>query len=62
MELIVQKIVECVLRAHDLFYPVRKLLVACSGGTDSLALLDAGRRSTRLNSGDNAESRMPSSA
>lgn len=41
MELIVQKIVECVLRAHDLFYPVRKLLVACSGGTDSLALLDA---------------------
>lgn len=41
MELIVQKLVERVLRAHDLLRPARTLLVACSGGTDSLALLDA---------------------
>ena len=41
MELIVQKLVERVLRAHDFFRPTRTLLVACSGGTDSLALLDA---------------------
>jgi len=40
MELIVQKLVERVLRAHDFFRPARTLLVACSGGTDSLALLD----------------------
>jgi len=41
MEMIVQKLVERVLRAHDFFRPARTLLVACSGGTDSLALLDA---------------------
>ena len=40
MELIVQKLVERVLRAHDFFRPARTLLVACSGGPDSLALLD----------------------
>ena len=40
MELIVQKLVERVLRAQDFFRPARTLLVACSGGTDSLALLD----------------------
>ena len=40
VELIVQKLVERVLRVHDFFRPARKLLVACSGGTDSLALLD----------------------
>mgnify|MGYP000897989563 FL=1 len=40
MELIVQKLVERVLRAQDFFHPARTLLVACSGGTDSLALLD----------------------
>ena len=40
MELIVQKLVERVLRAQDFFRPACTLLVACSGGTDSLALLD----------------------
>ena len=33
--------VEAVLRAHGLFSPERRILVACSGGPDSLALLDA---------------------
>ena len=32
--------VEHVLRAHDFFSPLRHILVACSGGVDSLALLD----------------------
>ena len=40
MELTVQKLVEHILRAHDFFCSARTLLVACSGGTDSLALLD----------------------
>ena len=35
-----QKHVERILRAHGFFNPARTLLVACSGGTDSLALLD----------------------
>ena len=40
-EYILQKHIERILRTHDLFDAVRVLLVACSGGTDSLALLDA---------------------
>ena len=40
-ETMLQKHIESILRAHDLFHPARKLLAACSGGTDSLALLDA---------------------
>ena len=40
-EPVLQKYIEQVLRAHDFVHPQRRLLVACSGGTDSLALLDA---------------------
>ena len=38
--MMLQQHVACVLRAHDFFCPARTLLVACSGGTDSLTLLD----------------------
>ena len=40
-EYILQKHVERILRAHGFFNPARTLLVACSGGMDSLAMLDA---------------------
>ena len=39
-ELTLQKYVEQILRVQGLFRPECTLLVACSGGTDSLALLD----------------------
>lgn len=39
-ELILQKQVAGILRAHSLFSRSCKILVACSGGTDSLVLLD----------------------
>ena len=35
-----QKQVERILRAHDFFSPEHSILAACSGGTDSLVLLD----------------------
>jgi len=41
LEAAVRRKVEAVLRAHGLFSPERRILVACSGGPDSLALLDA---------------------
>ena len=40
-EYILQKHVECILRTYHLFTSARTLLVASSGGMDSLALLDA---------------------
>lgn len=40
-EHILLKNLEGILRAHDFLNASRTLLVACSGGTDSLALLDA---------------------
>lgn len=38
--LLLQKRVEEILRTHGLYHPQRTILAACSGGTDSLALLD----------------------